>query len=167
MRSTTVVRNIRTPRRRLVWARVTGSAIALVANTADRQDLLASFKTSSGENLQGWTVMRTHLHFYVFSTALINITRSGLVVEDVLNLSTAASSGPLQKPNRDWFGMITSFTPGSAAATTFNLSTSRLNDYDFRSKRKLTETSTTVSLMTECSGAASYNYAADILLAMP
>jgi hypothetical protein len=114
----------------------------------------------------GATVLRTHLHITLDSTAAPNIFRAGLIVEDNNSLPALINSGPLDNPNRDWFGLVTIVSKGTAALTAINAPSNNTNDYDFRSKRRLTDPSMGIFLLSEYTGAGSFSYTSDILLAL-
>ena len=160
----------RTPqRRRTAWARQASNNLALVANVAQRIDVLASFKTARTDTtLEGCTVLRSHLWIVFTGTAIVGgIARAGLLVEDLLSLPAAATNGPITRPDRDWYGLVTQTVVGSAALTAVNYNNGRLWDYDFKSRRKLEEVNSSAFVYVESPSNVAVSFQTDILLALP
>jgi hypothetical protein len=159
----------RVPRRRTVWSRGNIQAFSLTGGVAVRQIMDSGLVAAlAGNSAVGCTLLRTHIHLQVFSTTgASNVVRLGCVLEDEGSPPVTATSGPLTKPDRDWFAMISQVPNGTLAGTGFNITTNRMNDYDFKSRRLIRDPQVRTVWYMESAISCSATVVWDCLFALP
>ena len=130
IRRSSMVAARRPQRRKLVWATVDSTGVAVPAGGTDVVNLLSPFITG-GASVLGCTVMRTHL--YVMPDTELGAWTIGLIIgrtDDV-----GADLAPLTHPELDWM-LLTQHFGTHSGATPDAITPGR---FDVRSKRKMEE----------------------------
>jgi len=162
----------RVPRRRLTWANYnhTGLVVGLSGHGLNI-DLLADF-VSAGGDINGVTIMRTHLRFWpATAVAAADVLYYGLMVmgsnqiQPSFVLGASAVNNPSDDPYLDW--MISDVRE---ARPTYGVSSTNEINLDLRSKRKMEDLQETLglSVVAKTVGASlSVDVFARTLLALP
>ena len=151
----------RTQRRKLVWATVDSTGIAVTAGGTVLVNALAPFITG-GASVLGCTVMRTHLYAFP-DTAEPGAWTFGMIVGR--GSDTGTELDPLTHPELDW--MLLTQRNGTYSGATPDAITAF--EFDLRSKRKMEEQGQRYTLVFHNGGVASRNmrYFCRTLIALP
>lgn len=150
----------RSPRRKLVWARVTGLNVDITAGTATFTNALATFETAYGASLLGCTIMRVRGMIYPGTQADGGVIVAGLrVMEDSeFTVGYTAAAGPGTDLHADW--MYWEAIPSSRNEGHY---------FDVRAMRKIDELSQGLLFSISCidTTVVDLDFALSILVALP